>query len=63
MPRLAPTNPSALLASLEDAGELLGVSRSTIYKLVDSGQLRSMKVAGRRMVVRDSITDFISSAE
>ena len=27
-----------------------GMSRSTVYKLMDSGKLRSVKIAGRRII-------------
>ncbi|WP_245547097.1 helix-turn-helix transcriptional regulator [Nocardia brevicatena] len=40
--------------------ERLGVSRSTVYELIKSGELASVKVRGRRLVAESAIQDFIA---
>jgi excisionase family DNA binding protein len=37
---------------LNEAAELVGLSRSTFYKLLKLGKLPSTKVAGRRVILR-----------
>jgi excisionase family DNA binding protein len=32
-----------------------GISRSTIYKLMTSGKLRTTKVGGRRLILREDL--------
>ena len=39
-----------LLHSIDDAATRLGVSVSTIWRLIRSGQLRAVKIRGRTLV-------------
>jgi hypothetical protein len=41
----------------------LSVSRSSVFKLIGTGQLRSVKVAGRRLVPEQAIIDFIAKLD
>lgn len=50
---LAPSSEGAV--SCAQAGELLGVSESTVRRLVRTGELPSARVAGRRVVRRSDI--------
>jgi excisionase family DNA binding protein len=43
------------------AAEMLGLSRSTIYELLEAGDLRSIKVGRVRLVIVASLTEFIES--
>jgi excisionase family DNA binding protein len=54
---------AALLASIDETVETLQVSRNSIYKLLDSGDLRAVKIGSRRMIVRASIDEFIEQGE
>jgi excisionase family DNA binding protein len=38
--------------SIREAGSALGVSRSTIYRLVDCGELETVKIGRRRLIKR-----------
>ena len=38
------------------------LSRSTLYKLMSEGTLRTVKVAGRRLIPRDAIETLIAGA-
>lgn len=50
-----------LLLTLEDAADQLSVSRSTVYKLINDGVLRSVKVGKRRMVPTDALPECIEA--
>ena len=39
--------------SFSEAAEQIGCSRTTLYRAVDDGRLRDVKVGGRRMIVKD----------
>ena len=52
----------ALLVSMRRAGELLGVSRPSVYNLIAKGQLAEVRIGDRRMIVRSSIEDLVASA-
>ena len=54
---------AAMAYGMNDAAALLGVSRWTLYELLRRGEIRSFKVAGRRLVSAQAIVDFISDAE
>jgi excisionase family DNA binding protein len=40
---------------VEEAARLLGVGRSTVYDLIRSGRLRSVKIGRRRLIPRDAL--------
>jgi excisionase family DNA binding protein len=40
---------------VNEAAALYGLSRSTIYVLMASGSLRSVKIRGRRLIPRDAL--------
>ena len=54
---------TARLHSVEDVMGRLHVGRSTVYGLLSSGQLRSVKVGRRRLVSEQAIADYIASLE
>lgn len=41
---------AAQLLTVEEAGHVLGVSRSTVWRLIQRGDLPSVRRAGRRLV-------------
>lgn len=51
--------PAALLVSVEQAGKLLGIGRSNTYQPMASGELQSVKVGRRRLIVRDGLDAFV----
>ncbi len=57
--RVAPPaiDPVERLLSVSAAAQHLGVSRTTTYQLIGSGELRSLKVRGRRLVPTSAIID------
>jgi len=38
---------------INEAVALYGISRSTIYKIMAAGKLRTVKIGGRRLIPRD----------
>lgn len=48
-----------LLVGVRAAAEILGVGRDATYRLVREGRLRSVFVAGRRLVPRRELEDFV----
>jgi excisionase family DNA binding protein len=47
-----------LLLGVREAARELGVGRDAAYRLVRSGRLRSVSVAGRRLVPRTELEEF-----
>ena len=47
---------------VNDAAVIYGISRSTIYKLMALGTLRTVKVAGRRLIPRDNLEALIGGS-
>ena len=41
--------------SIKDGARRLSIGRSTVYKLSQSGQLRLIKIAGRRLIPNEEI--------
>jgi len=53
--------PSArLLLTVLEAAEALGVSRSLVYELMDSGDLRNIKIGRSRRIPVTSLEEFIA---
>lgn len=51
--------PDPLLLDLPTAGRLLGVSKWTLYELIQSGDLPSVKLHSRRLIPRVDLEDFV----
>ena len=49
-----------LVLSAKDVAELLGVSMTTVYHLIDSGAIRSVRGRRQIRVSRDSFLSFIN---
>jgi len=47
---------------IDEAAEVLGVSRSTVYKLVRSGELELGTIAGRSVIRRDQLEAYFNRA-
>ena len=56
---MADTNTPVAL-SISGAAHLLGVSRATVYRLMDSGDISSLKIGTRRLISRDAISAFVN---
>ena len=51
---------TALAYSLDQAAQLIGVSRRTIYTLIAEGQLPSKKIRARRVITRAALEAFLT---
>lgn len=49
--------------SVEEAATLLGIGRTVTYRLVLGGELRSVKIGRRRLVVRASVEEYVARLE
>lgn len=43
-----------------DAARYIGVGRTRIYELIGSGELKSLRIGGRRLIRRADLEEFIS---
>ena len=48
-----------MLVSVEEAATMLRIGRTTAYELVMSGQIQSVKVGRRRLVLREGIQRYV----
>lgn len=55
--------PNAKLNQIEDVMERLRVRRSTVFGLLASGQLRSVKIGRRRLIPEQALIDFIAGLD
>lgn len=55
---VAPTE-GTLLLSVADAAKALGVSRGSLYELVNAGELKSIQIGRRRLIPRAALVEFI----
>lgn len=53
------TTTTPLLVSIDQAGDLLGVRRSTVNRLVYSGILPSLVIGRRRLITVEDLNQFI----
>lgn len=59
----ATTTAGPRLNPVATAMDRLGVSRSTVFELIASGELRSVKIGHRRLVSDAAIAEFIARLE
>jgi excisionase family DNA binding protein len=52
-----------LLFRPEEAANVLGLGRSTVYQLIGSGALRSVKVGGARRVSATALAEFVAGLD
>ncbi|CAA9395470.1 MAG: hypothetical protein AVDCRST_MAG75-1808 [uncultured Propionibacteriaceae bacterium] len=50
----------AVLYDVDEAAEALRLSRSALYELIRSGQLRSVKAGRRRLVPVAALTEYVA---
>ena len=62
-PRFDPTNVTALLYRVEEAAAALRLSRSVVYELIRSGQLRTVKAGRRRLVPVEALAEYVARLE
>jgi excisionase family DNA binding protein len=48
-----------LLLNVNEAGALLGISRSRVFRLIQSGELDSIKVGGLRKIPTQAAYEFV----
>ena len=54
---------SPILLSVPDTAHLLGVGRSTLYRLIDAGRLRTVKINNRTLFHRCELERFVKRLE
>jgi excisionase family DNA binding protein len=47
----------------EEAAQALGVSRTTVFELIRSGALRSVKIGAARRVSATALADYVAALE
>lgn len=52
-----------LAYSAADAGAVTGLSRQTIYNLINAGELRTVKVGRRRLVPRSALLELMGESD
>jgi excisionase family DNA binding protein len=53
----------ARLNDIKQTQERLKISRTQVFKLIASGQLRSCRIGARRLVPEQAIVDFINKLD
>ena len=48
---------------VNEAAAQYGISRSTIYKIMAEGTLRTVKIGGRRLIPRDALEALIAGGQ
>lgn len=48
-----------LVYSVQEAAEQLGVGRTTVFELIRTGKLASIKIGQRRLVTRADVESFV----
>ncbi|WP_125772980.1 helix-turn-helix domain-containing protein [Antribacter gilvus] len=60
-PRGAPIVVVPVVYRVEEAAEALRISRATIYELIRSGNLRTVKLGGRRLVPVAAVSEYVEA--
>jgi excisionase family DNA binding protein len=57
--RPLPPTPFQMLLSVDQAVDVLGISRRTLYRLLKSGEIVAQKLGRRTMFERDALMEFV----
>jgi excisionase family DNA binding protein len=49
----------ALLVTVEEAARLLGIGRTTMFGLIGTGEVKSVRLGKRRLISRKSLEQFV----
>ena len=49
----------SLMVTVEEAARLLGIGRTTMFELIGSGDVKSVRLGRRRLIARKSLKSFI----
>jgi excisionase family DNA binding protein len=55
--------PERLAHRVNDAADIIGVKRSTIYNLLREEKLRSVKIGGSRLILDESLRELLKVGE
>lgn len=61
---IGPTNLSSngpLLLSVKDAAKALGISYSTLYQMMNQGDIEWVNIGSRKFIAREALMDFINA--
>ena len=59
MPMGADHMADRLLCTTTEAAELLGISRTHVYRLMKANELRSVKIGARRLIPRSVLVEYV----
>ena len=59
MTTMTTTTAEPLLLTVPESAKLLNISRVTVFKLLRSGRLASLKIGAKRMIPRQELDRFI----
>jgi len=63
MGKTADTKAERLVCTIEEAGQMLGISRGTAYMLANTGRLPAIRISDRRIIIpRKAIDELLASA-
>jgi excisionase family DNA binding protein len=60
-PAMANPDPGRRAWRVDDLSKAIGLSKSTLYSAMGDGRLRSIKVAGRRLIPADAVDEFLNA--
>ena len=53
-------HPAALAYGVDEAAQVLGISRRSVYELIAEQRLKSTKLCGRRIIARASLEQLLA---
>ncbi len=56
-----PTITTTLLVPVATAAQQLGISRSSIYRLLDADTFETVAIGSRRLIVGESLTKYVET--
>jgi excisionase family DNA binding protein len=60
MPRETIDHSTRIFLSVEEVAQRFGVSRKTVYRLLDRGLLRSSNALRHKMILKASVDEFVA---
>ena len=58
---LYPQSLEKLAYRIDDAAQVSGIGRTSLYQLIATGQLKAIKAAGRRLILRTDLERYLAA--
>lgn len=58
---VTPTSPEPMARSVADVADWVGLSKQSVYREVEAGRLRAVRIRGRLLIPTDAVAEWLQA--